>query len=96
MVYEDVWLARAGNAARTRIIAIIARLDGLPTPPVIARADLDAAFASKLQKALTTFVPKAATGTLYAGFADYQDALMRRFFADLERVPELAAPQQPR
>jgi hypothetical protein len=28
---------------------------------------------------------------LYAGFASYQDMRMRRFFAELEKVPGLAA-----
>ena len=37
MVYEDVWLARADNAARTKIIA---RIDDLPTPAVIVRSDI--------------------------------------------------------
>ena len=88
MVYEDVWLARPSNAAETRIIA---RLDDLPTPPVIALAGLDAAFTSRLTAALMAYEPKPAPGTLYAGFANYQDMRMRRFFAELEKVPGLAA-----
>lgn len=87
MVYEDVWLARASNASETRIIA---RLDDLPTPPVIALTSLDAAFASKLTRALIAYEPKPAPGMLYAGFAGYQDMRMRRFFAELEKVPGLA------
>ena len=87
MVYEDVWLARPSNAAETRVIA---RLDDLPTPPVIALTGLDAAFTSKLTAALMAYEPKPAPGMLYTGFASYQDMRMRRFFAELEKVPGLA------
>ena len=87
MVYEDVWLAQPSNAAETRVIA---RLDDLPTPPVIARTGLDAAFTSKLTAALMRYEPKLAPGMLYTGFASYQDMRMRRFFAELEKVPGLA------
>ncbi len=87
MVYEDVWLARESNAAETRIIT---RLDDLPTPPVIALTSLDAAFASKLMSALIAYDPMPAPGMLYAGFAGYQEVRMRRFFAELEKVPGLA------
>lgn len=87
MVYEDVWLGRESNAAETRIIT---RLDDLPTPPVIALTSLEAAFASKLTSALIAYDSKPAPGVLYAGFATYQDMRMRRFFAELEKVPALA------
>jgi phosphonate transport system substrate-binding protein len=92
MVYEDVWLAQSSNAGQTRIIA---RLDDLPTPPVIALASLEAPFTSKLTSALIAFAPKPVPGMLYAGFASYQDMRMRRFFAELEKVPGLGshAPQ---
>ena len=86
MVYEDVWLARPSNAAETRVIA---RLDDLPTPTVIALTGLDAAFTSKLTAALVAYEPKPAPGMLYTGFASYQDMRMRRFFAELEKVPGL-------
>jgi ABC transporter, phosphonate, periplasmic substrate-binding protein len=66
MVYEDVWLPRPSNAAETRVIA---RLDDLPTPLVIALTGLDAAFTSKLTTALIAYEPKPAPGMLYAGFA---------------------------
>ena len=88
MVYEDVWLARPSNAAETRVIA---RLDDLPTPPVIALTGLDAAFTSKLTTALIAYEPKPAPGMLYARFASYQDMRMRRFFAELEKVPGILA-----
>ena len=86
MVYEDVWLARPGNAARTKILA---RLDDLPTPVFIARKDLDPAFSSKLKEALLGFTPANGGELLYAGFDDYQDARMQRFFAELEQLPGL-------
>jgi ABC-type phosphate/phosphonate transport system substrate-binding protein len=87
MVYEDVWLAWPSNAAGTRVIA---RVDDLPTPPVIALSGLDAAFTSRLTAALMAYEPQPSTGMLYAGFASYQDMRMRRFFAELEKVPGLA------
>jgi hypothetical protein len=67
------------------------RVDDLPTPPVIALTGLDAAFTSKLTVALMAYEPKPALGMLYAGFASYQDMRMRRFFAELEKVPGLAS-----
>ena len=42
------------------------------------------------------YEPKPAPGTLYAGFANYQDMRMRRFFAELEKVPGLAASERRR
>jgi phosphonate transport system substrate-binding protein len=81
MVYEDVWLARSDNASQTKILG---RIDALPTPAFIRRADADPAFASRLKEALFAFAPEAGASLLYAGFADYQDTLMQRFFADLE------------
>ena len=86
MVYEDVWLAQPRNATVTRIIA---RLDGLPTPPVIALTNLDAGFISRLTAALIGYTPANPAGLLYAGFASYQDMRMRRFFVELEEVPGL-------
>jgi hypothetical protein len=79
MVYEDVWLAWPSNAAGTRVIA-----------RVIALSGLDAAFTSRLTAALMAYEPQPSTGMLYAGFASYQDMRMRRFFAELEKVPGLA------
>lgn len=93
MVYEDVWLARPGNAAHTKILA---RLDGLPTPAFIARKELDPAFSAKLKEALLDFTPANGRELLYAGFGDYQDALMQRFFAELEQLPELYCAKAPR
>ena len=88
MVYEEVWLAQSSNATETRIIA---RLDDLPTPPVVGLAALEPGFTAKLTNALIAYEPKPAPGTLYAGFASYQDIRMRRFFAELGKVPGLAA-----
>lgn len=88
MVYEDVWLAQPRNATETRVIA---RIDGLPTPPVIAAENLESGFISRLTRALVGCKPVASPGMLYAGFASYQDMRMRRFFAELEQVPGLVA-----
>jgi phosphonate transport system substrate-binding protein len=87
MVYEDVWLGRPENAQRTKILA---RLDDLPTPPFIVRADMDANLASQLKQVLLGLPAEGAPGALYAGFADYQDARMERLFADLAALPGLA------
>ena len=86
MVYEEVWLARADNAARTKIIA---RIDGLPTPAFIVRSNIGP-LPSKLKEALLAYPPPTGPALLYAGFADYQDARMQRFFAELETIPGLA------
>lgn len=86
MVFEDVWLARVDNAVRTRIIA---RLDGLPTPTMIVRRDADG-FALRFKAALMAFAPLGNTSPLYAGFADYQDAAMARFFTALEAIPAIS------
>jgi phosphonate transport system substrate-binding protein len=86
MVYEDVWLARADNARRTKVIA---RLDDLPTPAFVVRSTVDAATAEKLKEALLAFAPPSDATLLYAGFADYQEARMQRFFAELETIPDL-------
>jgi phosphonate transport system substrate-binding protein len=87
MVYEDVWLARPGNAERTKILA---RLDDLPTPAFVVRADLGTNVSALLKQALLGLTPEAGPDVLYAGFADYQDALMQRLFADLAQLPGLA------
>ena len=84
MVYEHVWLARSENAAQTKIID---RLDDLPTPPVIAREDLDPALVADLKSKLLGFTPANGLAQLYAGFAEYQDELMGGFFAELEQLP---------
>jgi phosphonate transport system substrate-binding protein len=87
MVFEDVWLARAGNAQKTKIIA---RVDGLPTPAFIARTDASDAFTSNLTHKLLTYAAKPMPGALYSGFGAYQDAHMQRFFAELERLPGMS------
>ena len=87
MVYEDVWLAQPSNAERTKILA---RLDDLPTPPFIVHSSLDAAVGAELKQTLLSLKPTIEAGTLYAGFADYQDARMQRWFADLAGLPGLA------
>jgi phosphonate transport system substrate-binding protein len=87
MVYEDVWLARPENAQQTKILA---RLDDLPTPPFIVRADMDAKLEGELKQVLLGLPAQGAPGALYAGFADYQDARMQRWFADLAALPGLA------
>jgi phosphonate transport system substrate-binding protein len=80
MVLEDVWLERPENAEQTRILA---RRDGLPTPVFLVRADVDAGFAAELKAALLAFAPPAGHHPLCAGFTDYREDLMQRFFADL-------------
>ncbi len=82
--YEDVWLASADNAERTKILA---RLDDLPTPPFIVRSDFDAGIADQLKQTLLGLPADGGANALYAGFADYQDARMERWFADLARLP---------
>lgn len=91
MVYEDVWLARADNAARTKIIG---RIDGLPTPCFIVRAD-SGVFAPKLKAALLAAPPPGGS-PLYVGFSDYQDARMQNFFAAIETIPPSVATEAPR
>lgn len=87
MVYEDVWLARPDNAVHTKILA---RLDDLPTPAFIVHDSLDPSVAASLKAAILGMKPEPGPDTLYAGFADYQDALMQRLFADLAALPGLA------
>ena len=87
MVYEDVWLSRAGNAQKTKIIA---RVDGLPTPAFIVRTDASDAFTSNLTHKLLTYAAKPMPGALYAGFGAYQEAPMQSFFAEIERLPGMA------
>lgn len=87
MVYEDVWLARPDNAERTKVLA---RLDDLPTPAFIVRTDLGTNLGLILKQTLLGLAPETGPNALYAGFADYQDALMQRFFADLAQLPGLA------
>ena len=84
MVYEDVWLGMPDNARRTKILA---RLDDLPTPAFIVRSDFDAGIADHLKQTLLALPTEAGPSALYAGFADYQDARMERWFADLARLP---------
>jgi len=87
MVYEDVWLARPSNAERTKVLA---RIDDLPTPPFIVRADMDTAIEANLKQTLLGLTPTVGPTTLYAGFAEYQDARMQRLFADLAALRGLA------
>jgi phosphonate transport system substrate-binding protein len=87
MVFEDVWLAKPENAERTKILA---RLDDLPTPAFIAKSDLAADVTANLKKTLLGMPPATGPDALYAGFTDYQDARMERFFADLAALPGLA------
>jgi phosphonate transport system substrate-binding protein len=85
MVYEDSWLARPENAEQTKVLA---RLNALPTPAFLVRSDVDAAFASELKTALLAYTYSVNDDALYVGFVDYQDDLMQRFFADVERVAD--------
>ena len=86
MVYEDVWLAEPSNAERTKILA---RLDDLPTPPFIVRTDMDDALVGQLKQTLIG-LPAHSKDALYAGFTEFQDARMQRWFADLAALPGLA------
>jgi phosphonate transport system substrate-binding protein len=86
MVYEDVWLAQPSNAERTKILA---RLDDLPTPPFIVRTNMDETVVDQLKQTLLGLTADGK-GALYAGFAEYQDARMQRWFADLAALPGLA------
>ena len=87
MVFEDVWLSNPENAERTKILA---RLDDLPTPAFIAKSDLPPDVTANLKKTLLGMPPAAGPEVLYTGFAEYQDAHMQRFFADLAALPGLA------
>ncbi len=51
---------------------------------------MDANLESQLKQVLLGLPAQAAPGALYAGFADYQDARMQRWFADLAALPGLA------
>jgi hypothetical protein len=86
MVYEDVWLAQPSNAERTKILA---RLDDLPTPPFIVRTNMDELVVGQLKQTLLGLTTDGK-GALYAGFAEFQDARMQRWFADLAALPGLA------
>lgn len=86
MVYEDVFQAKPQNATATKVLA---RIDRLPTPPLIVRSDLDA-FAARLKQAALAFAPPPGK-PIYAGFTDYREELMRGFFADLEKAGPPAA-----
>jgi len=86
MVYEDVWLSTPSNAQNTKVIA---RMDGLPTPPVIVHNSIDPGTRASLKAALLDI--KCDSGPeLYAGFTGYQDTSMQQFFADLSALPGIA------
>ena len=86
MVYEDVWLGQPSNADRTKVLA---RLDDLPTPPFIVSTNMDEALVGQLKQTLLGLTARG-TDPLYAGFAEFQDACMQRWFADLAALPGLA------
>jgi phosphonate transport system substrate-binding protein len=83
---EDVWLAQPSNAERTKVLA---RLDDLPTPPFIVRADMDETLVDQLKQTLLGLTGHSKDA-LYAGFTEFQDARMQRWFADLAALPGLA------
>lgn len=83
MVYEDVWLSTPSNAQSTKVIA---RMDGLPTPPVIVHKSIGPDTTARLKAALRA-IECDSSASLYAGFTDYQDASMQQFFADLSALP---------
>jgi len=83
MVFEDVWLAGKDNAALTKVIA---RLDGLPTPPFLVRAD-DGGFAKRLKEQLVTLEAAAGTHPLYSGFSAYEEVRMASLFAAMAKLP---------
>jgi ABC-type phosphate/phosphonate transport system substrate-binding protein len=87
MVYEDVWLAKPANAVNTKVLA---RIDALPTPPVIVSTSLDAGLSDRLKTALLHMTSVVAADACYAGFTGYQDGLMQRFFADMAALPGAA------
>lgn len=87
MVFEDVWLARPANAESTKVLA---RIDDLPTPAFLVQTKIEGEIAAGLRAALAGMHVPAALDALYAGFADYQEAHMQRFFADLAALPGLA------
>jgi phosphonate transport system substrate-binding protein len=84
MVYEDVWLAKSANADATKILA---RIDGLPTPPFIIRNNLRKETADALQSTLLSMPAASAPGALYAGFADFQEQSMQQLFAQIAALP---------
>ncbi len=87
MVYEDAWLATPGNAEHTKVIA---RLDDLPTPPIIMRNGLSDELVSKLKSTLLAMRPTSGPGVLYSGFTEYNDRLMQVFYSDLAKLPGAA------
>jgi phosphonate transport system substrate-binding protein len=88
MVFEDVWLATPQNADRTKIIA---RMDDLPTPAVVAASDLDTGVSARLQNTLLGLPRDGSAHVLYAGFAAYEEGLTQRFFKELSALPGLAS-----
>jgi hypothetical protein len=67
----------------------LARLDDLPTPPFIVRADMDETLVDQLKQTLLGLTGHSRDA-LYAGFTEFQDARMQRWFADLAALPGLA------
>jgi hypothetical protein len=53
------------------------------------RNDLDEAVVTELKQTLLG-LPADSKGALYAGFTEFQDARMQRWFADLAALPALA------
>ncbi len=60
------------------------------TPAFLVQTKVEAEIATSLRAALAGMHVPAVSGALYAGFADYQEAHMQRFFADLAALPGLA------
>lgn len=86
MVYEDVWLARSENATNTRILASI---DDLPTPPLIAHKRLTSSVADQLKSAMLQQTRVPRQGAIYAGFTDFQEQLMWSFLDTIALLPDV-------
>jgi phosphonate transport system substrate-binding protein len=87
-VYEDVWMKKPENAQQTKVLA---RIDDLPTPPIIASNALDAELQAKIKATLLAMQPAAGADALYSGFTEYNDPLMQKWFADLAALPAARA-----
>lgn len=87
-VYEDVWLKNPENAKDTKVLA---RVDGLPTPPIIISDALDTELKAKIKSTLLAMQPAAGAGALYSGFTEYNDPLMQKWFANLAALPAARA-----
>lgn len=79
MVEEDIWFKLPKNSERTKIIA---RVEQMPSPVILASKELNQTLVKDLQQFLYNYKPSLTSTGLFNGFVPYEKEQMEAFFEE--------------